>query len=257
MDAIDAVAIVPARDEERTIAAVLTQLRRLPFKEIVVVLNGSQDRTGMIARRQGCRVVETGRVLGHDVGRALGAVSVLADVYFFVDADIVCEAEEYLPFLLAAVEGVDVALNDLLPILTPMHRVHSVNVAKAFLNYALGVPELGVCSMTTVPHALTRKAVEIITPARLAIPPLAHAVAVLSEDIAVKPVASVDVVHRNRVHRLDSPDRSPKVLEKLIVGDHIEALHYVIQVLGRRGPWRDQVRLREVLRDMDEISWIT
>lgn len=241
------VAIVPTRDEEQTLAVVLEQLMRLPLAEIVVVINGSSDLSGSIARHYGCHVVEIAESLGHDVGRAVGAAAASkADLYFFTDADVMCLAEEYVPFLVATASGVDVALNDVGYAMPLYHRLHPVNVAKTYLNYVLGRPDLGIGSLTGIPHALSHRALEVITPTRLAVPPLAHAMAIL-EGLQVQSVAHVDVVSRNRAHRRDSPDRSPVVLEKMIVADHLEALAYVQQRLGIRGIWGEDLRRRDLI----------
>ncbi|MBX5476251.1 MAG: glycosyltransferase [Clostridia bacterium] len=246
-----AVAIVPAQNEERTIDAVLRQLRRLPLDEVVVVVNGSQDRTAEIAAGQGCRVIEITGSLGHDVGRAVGAAVTDADIYLFTDADIVVPSEDLAPFLRAVANGVDVALNDLNRIIALPHRVHVVALAKAFLNHCLDRPDLGVNSLTGIPHALSRRAVETIGWQRLAVPPLAHAAAVLA-GLRVRSVHAVDVATRNRVHRYDSPTRSPLMLERLILGDHLEALDLLRSVHGARGGRNDAVRRRDQMEAIVE-----
>lgn len=240
------VAIVPAQDEEETIGQVLTQLDRLPLKEAIVVVNGSSDRTLSLVAKRRCRVIHVKPSLGHDVGRAVGAAATSADIYLFLDADIPIAAEDLMPFLLAVAGGVDVALNDNARTLGIPQLLHSVNIAKNFLNQALGRPDLGTCSLTTVPHALSHRAVEVITPARLAVPPLAHANAVLA-GLNVRAVHSVDVTSTNRRRDPRSPTRAARVLERLIIGDHLEALQWVTSHRGPRGGYDDRMRRRDLL----------
>lgn len=238
-----AAAVVPAQNEERTIGAVLRQLRRLPLDEVIVVVNGSRDRTAEIAAAHGCRVIEIAGSLGHDVGRAVGAALADADICLFTDADIIVPAEDLAPFLRAVEDGVDVALNDLDRIIALPHRRHVVTLAKTFLNHVLDRPDLGLNSLTGVPHALSRRAVETIGWQRLAVPPVAHAAAVLA-GLRVRAVHPVNVAARNRVHRYDSPTRLPIVLERLILGDHLEALELVKAARGARGGREDTLRQR-------------
>lgn len=241
-----AVAVVPARNEERTLPILLGQLRRLPLEAIVVVVNGSSDQTHAVAAAAGCVLLDYPFALGHDVGRGAALLDRDADVWLFTDADLVCEAEDLVPFLQAAAGGVDVALNDLTSLVPLEHRTHVVNVAKAFLNSSLGRADLGINSLTAVPHALSRRAVEAIGRATLGVPPLAQARALVG-GLQVRAVHTVDAITQNRIHAADSPDRGAKVLEQLILGDHLEAIAWVLQRLGDRGGAADNLRRRDVL----------
>ena len=241
------VAVVPAVDEEKSLEVVLQQLRRLPLAQVVVVVNGSPPRTLALAAASGFRVVQYSEALGHDIGRALGAIAAEdADVWLFTDADMPIEAEDFVPFLQAAAGGVDMALNNITAFVPVDGPRHVVSVAKDFLNRVLGRPDLGINSLTAVPHALSRRALAAIGPARLAVPPLAHAVAIL-EGLNVQAVHGVDVIGPNQMHNPNSTRRSPGALERLILGDHVEALTEVLRRLGARAGIPDRIRHREVL----------
>ena len=246
LDGLAAMAVVPARDEERTLPIVLAQLRRLPLQATIVVVNGSTDGTRGVAEASGCRVIGYPAALGHDVARAAGVVGQDPDIWLFTDSDLPIEAEDLVPFLRAAARGVDVALNDITPFLRSDGPRHVVSVAKDFLNRALGRADLGTNSLTAVPHAMTRRAVAAVTAPRLAVPPLAHAAAIL-EGLTVEAVHSVDVIAPNRIHAARVDDRSPQAVERLILGDHVEALAYVVQRLGARAGFSDLLRQRDVL----------
>lgn len=239
-----AVAIVSARDEQETIGAVVVELQKLPLTEIVVVANGCHDHTAAVARRHGARVLEFDQPLGHDVGRAVGAAQVLADIYLFTDGDVVLRAVELLPFLAAVADGVDVALNDLNPFASDRSKQHVVNVAKIFFNYAIGLPELGINSLTAIPHALSRRALETIGCDNLMVPPKALFLA-KQAGLMVKAVASVNVISRNR-WRPEVHQNPFGPLDALILGDHLEALAELIRSIGPRGAFPDYDRQRAI-----------
>lgn len=239
------VAIVPAKDEAETVGQVVRSLLEVPVDEVLVVANGCTDDTAEVARLAGARVLDFPDSLGHDVGRAVGASSVDADVYLFTDADIVLPPYFFVPFLNAVGEGVDVALNDLESIATPRSRNHIVNVCKRFLNAAMGLEELGINSMTAIPHCLSRRAVRLIGSDNLAVPPRAMVLA-WKAGLVMKGVASVNVNTRNRVRPwVHVPGLGP--MDELIIGDHLEALAELLEgdVRGRF-PDHDRGRRRLV-----------
>lgn len=242
-------AVVCAKDEQRTISGVLRELRRIrPLDEIVVVVNGSSDGTAEIARNMGARVVSFADALGHDVGRAIGAGYVDSETVLFLDADLVIPAEDLVPFISAVRSGVDVALNRLEPFCAQAALLHSVMIGKKLLNLALDRPDLGINTLTAVPHALSRRALNVIGTANLAVPPLAHVRAVLG-GLTVRAVHSVDVIFSNRRRPGINLGPGSETVEKLILGDHLEALAYLISVKGPRGGFTDLSRRREFTHD--------
>lgn len=239
-------AVVPVVDEAASLRLVLAQLRRLGLAEVIVVANGSGPAVERVAAEGGARLVRCEQRLGHDVGRAVGAARAAGDVLLFLDADLPVPASDLDPFLQAVASGVDVALNRIDPHVSPAARSHPVNVAKRFLNCTLGRPELGYASLTAVPHALSRRVLERLGPGALAVPPKALAQAVAA-GLRVEAVHPVDVVHGNvRRPGLNVGRASP--VEQLILGDHLEAIHWVLaQADSPRGPFPDLGRRREFL----------
>lgn len=238
-------AIVPAKDEAETVGHVVRALLEVPVDEVVVVANGCADDTAEVAKEAGARVLVYPDPLGHDVGRAVGAASVDADVYLFTDADIVLPPSYFVPFLNAVGEGLDIALNDLESIATPRSRMHIVNVCKRFLNAAMGLEELGINSMTAIPHCLSRRALRLIGAPNLAVPPRAMVLA-RKAGLTMKGVASVNVNTRNRIRPwVHVPGLGP--MDELIIGDHLEALSELLNAGGARGRFPDRERGRRRL----------
>ena len=87
----DTLVFVPAWNEERSIGAVLDELRReLPEAEVLVVDDGSTDGTGRVARDHNAEVLALGENRGLRVAVAAGYRRALDDGYEFcgrVDAD--------------------------------------------------------------------------------------------------------------------------------------------------------------------------
>jgi 4,4'-diaponeurosporenoate glycosyltransferase len=87
--------VIPAREEERTLPALLESLRQLTFdvSDIVVVDDGSRDATASVARSAGARVLLAGAPPPGWTGKAwachVGARSSSADLLLFLDADTV------------------------------------------------------------------------------------------------------------------------------------------------------------------------
>ena len=103
--------VVPCLNEAQSIAKVVTDFRAvLPAARIVVVDNGSSDRTGEIAQAAGAEVVrETRRGKGFALLAGLYRAG-LADIFLMVDGDDTYPAED-APRLIARIQdGADMAI---------------------------------------------------------------------------------------------------------------------------------------------------
>jgi len=236
-------AIVSVRNEEKTIGSVVRQLNRLPLDEVYVIVNGSTDRSFQQVRErsQAC-VLSFPEALGHDVGRAMGAKLAQADILLFLDGDIVIPAEALIPFIGAVDRGADLALNDIGPYLNPFAKQDQVTHMKQFLNASLGRHDLGANSLTAVPHALSRKAVETLGLPNLMVPPKAQALAV-HRGLRITAPGSVNVIRGNK-RRRENTGRNNQVAD-LIIGDHVEALKLAGDLAGERLAFVDALRQRE------------
>ncbi len=81
-------AVIPALNEEATIAAVIRSIPDHLVSEVVVVDNGSTDETAARARDAGARVVcQPSRGYGRACRTGVEAVSPIAEVVVFLDGD--------------------------------------------------------------------------------------------------------------------------------------------------------------------------
>ncbi len=80
--------VIPALNEERSIGGVLDRipLAKLPRTEIIVVDNGSTDRTAEVALSRGARVVSEPR-RGYGVATMSGVSKATGDIIVTMDAD--------------------------------------------------------------------------------------------------------------------------------------------------------------------------
>jgi len=104
--------VMPARDEERSIGGVLDALRREGYRRVIVVDDGSGDRTAKIARAKGAVVVshERNRGLGAALRTGLeGARRRGAEVAVTFDADGQHDPRA-IRGLLKALDGADLAI---------------------------------------------------------------------------------------------------------------------------------------------------
>lgn len=103
MPAADTVVFVPAWNEEANLPAVLDELRaRLPAADVLVVDDGSTDRTAEVARAHGADVLSFGENRGLRAGIAAGYGAALERGYAYcgrVDADGQHPADELVRLL--------------------------------------------------------------------------------------------------------------------------------------------------------------
>ncbi len=97
-------AVVPAYNEEYTIGSILQVLQRCKaIDEVIVVNDGSSDRTAQVASSLGARVISLYPNRGKGGAMKAGAKATSADILLFVDADLVGLTEAHCYDLLEPV----------------------------------------------------------------------------------------------------------------------------------------------------------
>jgi glycosyltransferase involved in cell wall biosynthesis len=97
--------VIPARNEEASIGRVVAGVRKvLPTAEIVVVDDGSTDRTAEFASAAGARIERRPRGLGNGAAIKAGARVARGDVLVFMDADGQHDPAD-IPRLIAGLDG--------------------------------------------------------------------------------------------------------------------------------------------------------
>ncbi len=229
--------IITVHNEESTIREALGLVMQLKPKEIIIIENGSTDRTPEICKEYPVRCFSYPFRLGHDVGRALGAKEAEGEVLLFLDGDIPVNPSSLLPFVKSCYEGTDVALNDLNPFYEKSSFVDYVSKAKYYLNRLMMRPDLAYCSLTAVPHAMRKSAALAIGLENLAVPPKAHAIA-LFRGLKVKKAATVNVFRLNKFRAYHNK------VGHMILGDHIEAISWLQEQTSDRVKFPDRYRIR-------------
>lgn len=80
--------VIPAKNEEKTIAQVVSEIRALhPAAEIIVVNDGSEDRTAELAESAGAKVIHHPHSLGNGASVKSGARAAQGEILVFLDAD--------------------------------------------------------------------------------------------------------------------------------------------------------------------------
>lgn len=96
--------VIPAYNEEATIGAVLDAVKRSKqVSEIIVVSDGSKDRTARIARQKGVRVLELKENIGKGGAMKKGVSKTNADIIVFLDADLIGLRPDHVGSLLQPV----------------------------------------------------------------------------------------------------------------------------------------------------------
>lgn len=158
----------------------------------------------------------------------------------FIDADFVIPAQKLRVYINAIQAGWDIALNAYSGFCTK-RNMHPTSLAKRLLNHITGRPDLVGSSLTTVPHAMSRKAVNRIGWEELAVPPKAQVKAIL-EGLSITRVCPINTakVNKRRTGRTEN-------VKELVLGDHAEAIAYFIKARGVRAGFHDLDRNRQLL----------
>ncbi|MDQ7092776.1 glycosyltransferase [Desulfosporosinus sp. PR] len=217
-------AVIPAKNEEKSILAVLTTVLRLPVDYIILVLNGCTDRTLELTRSihdARIHILFFSDSLGIDIPRAIGALyahHLGVDGALFVDGDMSGDIYQNLQALISTVNsGVDVALTNCYPYITNRQKLANLVLKfRAKLNRELDLfKSLGLSTPTHGPHALSRRALQTLPSEAIAIPPLTLYWA-KKNDLLIKVATSIphEGLRSPRKHRSHA-----RLIAETIIGD--------------------------------------
>ncbi|WP_242261367.1 glycosyltransferase [Bacillus cereus group sp. BfR-BA-01453] len=222
--------IIPVQNEEKTIESIIFEVQKLKPFEIIVIVNGSTDKTEELAKGCGATVISYEEALGIDTGRAVGAYFAKGDILLFIDGDFLIPSSDLLPFVQSIQNGADLALNKLEHYYMYRLPYTIVTACKYAVNLACNRKDLGMGSTTAVPHAFSRKCIDTIGFDSLLSPTLSQVKTILA-GFHVQNVHSVDVDKLNRVRpeKHFSKEGCLSLATQQIIGDHIEAISYLIE----------------------------
>ncbi|MGI6119927.1 MAG: glycosyltransferase family 2 protein [Desulfosporosinus sp.] len=222
-------AVIPARNEEKSILATLTTILRLPVSFIILVINGCTDQTFQLARSipdNRIHILFFSDPLGIDVPRAIGVLYARhlgAEGVLFVDGDMSGDIYQILLSLVTSVEsGVDIALTNCYPYIPHRHNLANLVIKfRSKLNRELDLfQSLGLATPTHGPHALSKYALQTLPPEAIAIPPLTLYWA-KKENLTIKVTASIP---HEKLHSPRKDRRHARLIAETIIGDCLMGL---------------------------------
>lgn len=242
-----AAAVIHAATGHPAISAVLEQLGRLALDEIIVVAGGLPDDQRRLIREHpaGPVLIHYPEPLGYGAGRAVGARFAAADVVLFLEEHEPVRAEQLLPFITAIAKGNDLAISAMPGQQGPFWSRQPAAMLKEFMNLTQGRRDMGSASLEHCPHALSRRAIDRLGAASLAVPPVAQTQALLQGlRVAAVPLPSV---HRRSGGRQVPPPSG--TMSEVLMGDRLEALHEQLRATGPRSRYPDRLRKREAAKE--------
>jgi len=232
-----AAAVVYAAGDVNALRATLHTLRQLPLHERIVILPAvaSSELLALSQAEPGVTTVYRPELADADRGRALGGRLATADTVLFVEDDNRATSAQLAKFIWKCDNGMDVALNDISSQFGVFRRRPDVLRLAEFFNLTLNRRELRASSLSVLPFALSRRALQSIGPEKLADPPQAYTAAILGA-LRVGLAAS-------------APSAAVAAVDAAMVNGFAVAWKAAMTRLGSRHSFPDKLRYRAQLED--------
>ncbi|MDF2545562.1 MAG: hypothetical protein K0R93_460 [Anaerosolibacter sp.] len=222
--------VVPVKDEEEKINQTLHMLLKTQTDQIIVVLNGCQDRSFEIVKGIDDPRIEyiyCNKPLGMDIPRAVGAWMALqrkADGIIFVDGDMNGDLSSVIDTLIDHLqEGkADMVLTNCYPEMSSKSSMARMLLSfRKQLNLELDLfDSIGYSIPSHGPHGISSKLLTKISIPELAIPPVCLALAA-KNNLVISVAASIST---DLLQSTIRDEYHAQQITKTIIGDCIEAV---------------------------------
>lgn len=248
--------IIPVYNEADSIREVILSAKELNPLEVIVVANGCTDDSERITKELGCTVLSSNEVFGNDVGRAVGAKCAKGEVLLFLDGDFPIPSSSLSFFLNPILHGqADVILNNFDALFKKKQRPYSITVWRQILNDIVNRADLQIDSILSVPHAITKEAIESIGYDALCNPIVAH-VRLITQKWRIQRHCAIDVITPNKFRPAEHEAYGDQLAhaEQRMIGDHIEALGEWLANYDSRGVYTDGNRRRDIVLALQKLG---
>ncbi|QCT01899.1 putative glycosyl transferase [Paenibacillus algicola] len=214
---------------------VVESLLSMSLHEVIIVLDESQSQAFEHARScKGAIVINQPDILSAGAAHVLGAEVSTGEIVMFMPGDRIVTEEELALYIEACSQGTDVVLQDLSGRLPAFkHQSREMRV-RSFLNRIMGREDLNASSLTELPHALSRRAIQCMGSFRLATPAKAHGSALAGglkiRAVSAAPLAPESTKESEKGMDMDMSESS--LAEEILIGDYLEALGSMMERLG-------------------------
>ncbi|RAV01239.1 glycosyltransferase [Paenibacillus sp. YN15] len=243
-------AVVHAAAGDPAVGAVLEQLGRLALDEIIVVAGSLPDDLRRLVREHpaGPVLIHYPEPLGYGAGRAVGARFAASDIVLFLEEHEPVRAEQLLPFIASIAKGNDLAVCGMPGQRVPFRSREPAAILKEFMNMAQGRRDLGTASLEHCPHALSRRAIDRLGAASLAVPPVAQTAALL-QGLRAAAVPAAAPARRGGAGIRQETAAASVPMPEVLMGDRLEAFHEQIRATGPRSRFPDRLRKRDAAKE--------
>ncbi|WP_213581440.1 hypothetical protein [Paenibacillus sp. J2TS4] len=219
--------------------SVLDELQKLSLNEIILVLRCKDDAlSARLLSHSSSPVIVCEELENDDQARAAGARISSSDIILFLYPDRVIPADHLVQLIFVIASGADLALRDRnrSAFHRPFHIRNEDTVIREFVRMTLGRKDIEAHTLSVLPYALSRTAVERIGYDRLAEPFHALTDAIRLE-MNIQSLASDGL-----------PQISEEKQGELRINGLLASLRAAMDLRGPRLRFRDSVRLRRYTR---------